>query len=106
MTDKKYRKVRDHCLFAREYRGAAHSICDLKYSGPKKIPIVFNNGLNYDYHIIINELGEEFKKQNFCPGENTEKYMALTVPIEKEITIFDKNEEEATGKYMLHVTIC
>ena len=33
--------------------GAAHSICNLKYSEPKKIPLVFHNGSNYDlsfYH--------------------------------------------------------
>ena len=30
--DKKYHKVRDHCHYAEEYRGAAHSICNLKYS--------------------------------------------------------------------------
>ena len=28
-----------------------------------KIPIVFHNGSNYDYHFIIKELAEEFKKQ-------------------------------------------
>ena len=33
---KKYRKVRDHCHYAGKYRGVAHSICDLKYSVPKK----------------------------------------------------------------------
>ena len=39
--DKKYCKVRDHCHYTGEYRGAAHSICNLKYSVPKKIPLVF-----------------------------------------------------------------
>ena len=43
-----------------KYRGAAHSICNLKYSVTKKIPVGFHNGLNYDYHFIINELAEEF----------------------------------------------
>ena len=54
LKDKKYRKVRDHCHYTEEYRGAAHhSICNLKYSIPKRIRIVFHNGSSYDYHLII-----------------------------------------------------
>ena len=60
LKDKKYCKVRDHCHYTREYRGAAHSICNLKYTVPKKSPIVFHNGSNYDYHFIIKELAKEF----------------------------------------------
>ena len=60
LKEKEYRKVRDHCHYIGEYRGAAHSICNLKYSVPKKIPIVFHNGFNYDYHFVIKELVEEF----------------------------------------------
>ena len=41
-----------------EYRGVTYSICNLKSSVPKKIPIVFHNGSNYDYQYIINELAE------------------------------------------------
>ena len=59
---KKYCKVRDHCHYIGEYRGAVYSICNLKYSVPKKVSIVFHNGSNYDYHFIIKELAEEFKK--------------------------------------------
>ena len=51
----KYCKVRDHCHYTGEYRDAAHSICNLKYRVPKKIPITFHNGSNYDYHFIIKE---------------------------------------------------
>ena len=55
LKNKKYCKVRDHCHYTGEYRDAAHSICNLKYSVPKKVPIVFHNGsgLSYDYHFII-----------------------------------------------------
>ena len=60
MKDKKYHKVRDHCHYTWEYRGAAHSICNLKYSVPKKNYIVFNNRSNYEYHCIIKELAQEF----------------------------------------------
>ena len=49
-------EVRDHCHYTGEYRGAAHSICNLKYNVSKEIPIVFHNGLNYDYHFIIKKL--------------------------------------------------
>ena len=54
MKDKKYRKVRDHCHYTEEYKGPAHhSICNLKYSIPKRIRIVFHNRSSYDYHLII-----------------------------------------------------
>ena len=61
---------------------------------PKRIPNIFHNGSNYDYHFIIKELAEEFKKQFTCLGENTEKYINFTVPIEKEVTRINKNGEE------------
>ena len=97
MKDKKYCKNGDHCLYTGEYRGALHSICNLEYSVPKKAPLVFHNGSNYNYHFIIKELQEEFKKQfNCCLGENTEKYITFTVPIEIEVTRIDKNGEEIT----------
>ena len=79
-----------------KYRGVSHSICNLKYSVLKKIPIVFQNGSNYDYHFIIKKLAGDFKKQLTCLGENTEKYKTFTVPIEKEITRIDKIGADVT----------
>ena len=91
---KKYCKITDHCHYAREYRGAVHSICNLKYSVPKETPIAFHNGYYYDCHFIIKELSEEFGEQFTCLGENTEKYITFSVLIEKEVTIIDKKGEE------------
>ena len=58
---KNYQKVRDHYHSARKYRGAAHSVCNLKFNVPNEIPVVFHNGSNYDNHFIIKELAEEFE---------------------------------------------
>ena len=55
MKDKQYPKDRDHCHYIGEYRGAAHRIRNLKYCVPKKIPIAFHNGSNYNYHLIKKE---------------------------------------------------
>ena len=63
LRGKKYRKVRDHCHYTGKYIGAAHSICNLKYSEPKKNYIAFHNGSNYGYRVMIKKLEEEFKKQ-------------------------------------------
>ena len=96
VKDKKYRKVRDHCHYTGEYECAAHSTYNLKHSVPKRIPIALRNGSNYDYHLIIKELAEEFVKQFSCLGENTKNYITFTVPIEKEVIRTDKNGEEIT----------
>ena len=77
-------KVRDHCHYTGKYRGAAHSICNLRYKIPKEIPVVFHNGSTYDYHFIIKQLAREFKGNFECLGENTEKYIPFSVPIKKE----------------------
>ena len=57
----------------------------------KNILIVFHNGPNCDYYFIIKELEEDFKKQFFCLGENTEKYITFAVLVEREVTRIDKH---------------
>ena len=49
-----------------------HSICNLKYSVLKEIPIVCHNRSNCDYHFVIKGLLEKFEEQFTCFGENTE----------------------------------
>ena len=43
-----YKKVRDHCHFTEKFRAAAHSICNLHYKVPRKIPVNIHNGSKYD----------------------------------------------------------
>ena len=81
-----YRKVRNHYHYTRKYRGAAHSICNLKFNMPNVvIPVVFHNGSNCDYHYTIKESTNEFEGKFECLGENTGKYKIFSVPIEKEV---------------------
>ena len=78
LKDKKYRKVRDHCHYTGEDRGGAHSICNLKYNAPKKIPIVFHNESNYGYYFNTKELAEELKKLSLVQ----EKILKNTYPLQ------------------------
>ena len=48
-----YWKVRDHCHYKGKYRGAAHSICNLKFNVPNEVLLFFHNVLNYGYHFIV-----------------------------------------------------
>ena len=43
LKDKEYCKVRDHFSYTGKYRGTVHSLCNSKYSVPKRIHIVFHN---------------------------------------------------------------
>ena len=70
-------KVRDHCHYTGKYRGAAHSICNLRYKIPKEIPVVFHNGSTYDYYFIIERLEKELKCNFECIVENTEKHITF-----------------------------
>ena len=88
MKDKKY------VTYTGKFRGVAHSICNLKYKVPKKIPVVFHNGSTYDWHFIIKQLAQEFEDQFECLGENTEKYFTFSVPIKKEIDNDDDDSNE------------
>ena len=60
-----YRKSGDQ-VNKGKYRGAAHSICNLKSNVPNEIPVVFHNASNYDYHLIIRELANTFEEQFKC----------------------------------------
>ena len=80
---KNKRKVKDHCHYTGKFSGAAHSKCNLNYKIPKDIPIIIHNA-SYDTHFIIIQLAEELKGKLNCMEENMEKYITLSLPINKE----------------------
>ena len=94
IKEKKYCKVKEHCHYTWEYRGAAHSICNLGYSVPKEITIVFQNGSNYDYHFIMKQVAGEFEKPFTWLGENTEQHVTFPVPMDEEVIIIDRSRKE------------
>ena len=48
--------------------------------------------------MIIKDLAEEFEEEFECLGENTEKYITFSVPIKKEITKKDKDDNDKITK--------
>ena len=93
---KNYCKVRDHCHFTGKYRGAAHSICNLKYKVPKFIPILFlfHNGSTYDNHFIIRQISKDFNGYSKCTSQNTEKYITFSMNVVKKDTSTKKKRSE------------
>ena len=66
-------EVIDHGHYTGEYRGAAHSICNLTYETQRDIPAAIYNGSNYDFHLLIDELAKEFRSDKKCIHEDKEK---------------------------------
>ena len=96
-------KVRDHCHFTGQYRGAAHNSCNLRCKKPRILPVIFHNLQGYDAHLFIKELAKIQGKLDCIPSteENYisfsknikvgeyEDYTGLTLPINFEIRFID-----------------
>lgn len=74
---KKYTKVRDHCHSSGKFRGAAHSMCNLKFQISKSVPVVFHN-LDYDSHFLIEKLANAFPGSLKIIPKNSEHYISFT----------------------------
>lgn len=70
-------KVRDHDHITSEYRGAAHSHCNLMHRVCPFIPIVFHNLSGYDSHLFIKELMKYEGAIKVIP-QTKEKYLSFT----------------------------
>ena len=70
-------KVRDHCHFTGQYRGAAHNQCNLRCRKPRVLPVIFHNLQNYDAHLFIKQLAKIEGKLECIPSTE-EKYISFS----------------------------
>ena len=73
-------KVRDHCHFTGQYRGAAHNKCNLMCKKPKILPVIFHNLQGYDAHLFIKQLGK-LDGDLTCIPSTEEKYISFSKSI-------------------------
>ena len=80
ICDKKYNekdiRVRDHCHITGKFRGSAHDYCNLKLRidpDKIKIPVVFHNLRGYDFHFLMQNIGEIVNKLNIHTSTKKEK---------------------------------
>ena len=85
-------KVRDHCHFTGQYRGAAHNSCNLQCRKPMILPVIFHNLQGYDAHLFIKQLACLPGELNCIPWTE-EKYISFS----KKIKV-DDYKSHRTGK--------
>ena len=86
-------KVRDHCHYTGNYRGAAHRNCNLQYKILSYIPIVFHNLSGYDAHLFIKELAASGGSKMEVVAKNKEDYITFSIRVAVDKYI-DKNGVE------------
>ena len=87
-------KVRDHCHFTGQYRGAAHNSCNLNCRKPLILPVIFHNLQGYDAHLFIKQLASLPGDLNCIPSTE-EKYISFS----KKIKV-DEYRSKKTGQMM------
>ena len=85
-------KVRDHCHFTGQYRGAAHNSCNLQCRKPLILPVIFHNLQGYDAHLFIKQLSGLPGELN-CMPSTEEKYISFS----KKIKV-DEYKSKRTGE--------
>ncbi|CAH3027156.1 unnamed protein product, partial [Porites evermanni] len=82
-------RVRDHCHFTGEYRGAAHNKCNLMCKKPRILPVIFHNLQGYDAHLFIKQLAKIDGKLDCIPSTE-EKYISFSKVIKKNISLLTR----------------
>ena len=99
------KKVKDHCHYTGNFRGAAHNFCNLRCRKPNFIPVIFHNLAGYDSHLFIIKLSVKYKTaitsgceppqecdEISCIASNEEKYITFSKRILIKKYFNKKNE--------------
>jgi hypothetical protein len=84
--------VYDHDHLTGEFRGVAHSICNLNYKVPRFIPIFFHNLSGYDAHLFIKQLGSDDSDIKLI-ANTEEKYISFS-----KLLRYDSGKVDLEGK--------
>ncbi|CAB4411782.1 unnamed protein product [Rhizophagus irregularis] len=82
LKEEKINKVRDHDHITGQFRGSAHRECNLQlWLKPDmiKIPVVYQGGKHYDFHLELLELGLITKEKIEPIADNMENYKSFTI---------------------------
>ncbi|PKC53970.1 hypothetical protein RhiirA1_478215 [Rhizophagus irregularis] len=82
LKEEKINKVRDHDHITGKYRGAAHRECNLQLRlkpDEIKIPVVYQGGKHYDFHLELLELGIITEEKIDPIADNMENYKSFTI---------------------------
>ena len=77
----KYKKVRDHCHFTGEFRGAAHNICNLKIQNNFTIPAITHNLSKYDLKLFIRDLMKYTDDKPNVIAKSSEEFIMVSIKI-------------------------
>ncbi|KAK3093489.1 hypothetical protein FSP39_016361 [Pinctada imbricata] len=87
--DSKSIKVRDHYHIGvtgdinssnySNYRGAACQHCNLNFSEPKFIPVIFHNLRGFDGHLLCQAIGKYKDEEIKCIAQNMNRYLSISL---------------------------
>ena len=101
-----YNKVRDHCHLTGDYRGPAHSECNINVTQDQSnfIPFIFHSFSNYDCHMFFKKLVDKKNdkvKFDIIPKTN-EEYISVTYGC---IRFIDSYRFQSSSLYSLVKTL-
>jgi hypothetical protein len=82
LKEERNNKVRDHDHITGQFRGSAHRECNLQLrfkSDEIKIPVIYQGGKHYDFHLELLELGIITEDKIEPIADNMENYKSFTI---------------------------